>query len=158
MTEEELEKVAEKVAEKISSKHKSLLTKEVIDKLLLIGTVIASSIGVWFGSKNYDRNANIEKNQEVAVGKAEEVQKTLEDATIKQEKSLSVIEKTAAAVEDAQGPTLFLTWKRLEEEVVYAKENKLPAQVIKTLEEKMKEAETRFNEHKARQKASGKSK
>lgn len=157
MTEDELDKVAEKVAEKISNKHKSLLTKEVIDKLLLIGTIIASFLGVWFGSKNYDKNINIEKQQEVAVVRAEEVQKTLEVATSKQEKSLNMIEKTATAVEDAQGPQLFLTWKRLEEEVDYAKTHGLTAQ-LKTLEEKMKEAETKFNEHKARQKAAGKSK
>lgn len=127
-------------------------TVERIGLLLgVIATFVTSMAGLAVGLLNKDRNEQMLVGQHAAVAVAEDVKTKLDDTTTKQEKSLNKLQRSAEAVEDSQGPQLWLTWKRLEEDATYARDNGL-VEDAKAFDAKAKDAKAKFDAHAVRQK------
>lgn len=157
MTDDEMVKLAEKVAIILAEREKDKTPKEpywgvknITIMLGVISTFLTSVAGLSVGLLNKDRNEQMLIGQNAAVAVAEDVRTKLDVTTDKQEKQSNRVQKAVEAVEDAQGPQLFITWKRLEEDADYARTNGLKD--AKLYEQKAADAKAKFDAYTARQK------
>ena len=138
------------LAAKEAAKHPYWTVEKIGLLLGVVATFVTSMSGLWVGLLNKDKNEQMIVGQNAAVAVAEDVKTKLDDSTKKQESSLGKLERSAAAVEDSQGPQLWLTWKRLEEDATYARDNGL-TEDAKAFDAKAKDAKAKFDAHAVRQ-------